>query len=561
MTLKCEVVSNDDGKCLKLKEEDEPATMVTVKFDDKQKVKILLSGTKLAPTATNKDIELQFSVLSDDSPPEILLVFNEKWNIKNNSNTNLDEVLKGEAIFVYDKVFNDDHKGKTTGAANKTREVDFIQKMINHIAAPLEGKQSNTISVDGYYGDDTKNALVNILNDTNVNHHMDEENSFNTFNKLVKDYSDLNETDIGHVIDKEILLGVNQSGEDKHPEDHEDIGIYELYICDDWDEDGLSNYVEVENGLNPLLADAMVSVERGTYNNGLIVKSLRIANINKGYYYFKSKDTNDTDNYGTLRALQTIEAVAKQWESVYPDLYPLKKDIFVYGGYDNLDINDDDKDNNLDNNTWNEVRIGIGDISKQPGGPFLPHETHQNGLNADIRYVMKNNTEARLDVRETYELFSQEYTEALINLFIQHGATKIIIDPETKIQQTSIIILDSTGKHSNHIHVNFPIVNVPTGQIVLNPSTSSIPADGNSAVQITSEPIKDKYKFPLLQGILIEVTATNGTIVEGQNIGVDQDGRLLFTLRLSTSSGESVITARSIEGDALGTITVEFTTP
>ncbi|OGW48822.1 MAG: hypothetical protein A2Z50_00120 [Nitrospirae bacterium RBG_19FT_COMBO_42_15] len=109
------------------------------------------------------------------------------------------------------------------------------------------------------------------------------------------------------------------------------------------------------------------------------------------------------------------------------------------------------------------------------------------------------------------------------------------------------------------MHVNLPIVNVPTGQITLRADSSSIKADGVSTVQITSEPIRDRYGFTLLPGILIRVTTTNGTVVQGQYVGADQEGRITFTLRSSAAPGQAVITARSIEGDATGTITINFT--
>lgn len=271
--------------------------------------------------------------------------------------------------------------------------------------------------------------------------------------------------------------------------------------------------------------------------------------------------------------MQIIEVVAKEWENSHPDLAPLKRDIFIANGNDaNLDNNDDDGDGAQDANTGTEVRIGIGDISRAGGGPFyrwgsttiFDHTTHQNGLSIDIRYVRNNNTEGQVDVSDTGNngtaaLFDQQLTEALINLFIQRGG-RIIVSPQTGIPETSNIIWDrTTTEHRNHMHVDLPIVNLPTGAITLRANTSSIVADGVSTVQITSEPIRDRYGFLLLPGILINVRTTNGTIVDGQNIQVDEEGRITFTLRSSTITGEVMITARSVEGDAAGTITINFT--
>ena len=212
MTLKCEVVSvDDDGECLKEKDEDTPETMVTATFGDDQKAKIILSATELAPTEANSDIELKFSVLSDDSPPEILLVFNEKWNIKNNSNTNLEEVLKGFAVFACDidpatklARTGDDHKGETTGDADKVREVDFIQELLNQVV-PRKRSVSNykLLDEDGYFGTLTANAVESFKHEFKV----DNTTEGSDFQKLVKDYSLTESEWTNKIIDKKILIG------------------------------------------------------------------------------------------------------------------------------------------------------------------------------------------------------------------------------------------------------------------------------------------------------------------------------------------------------------------
>ncbi len=549
------------------------------------KAEFKLSARDIDPGIASK-IELKFTYKNAE--------LTATHNVKNNSNTNLNEVLAGEAVFTYDTTFNENHKGKTIDKTDDKRGLDFVQKMINHIIVPLrtpvtEANIKNTIDVDGYYGDMTKQALEAIINggadptgstlvDTKVSHHSNETGSYNTFRKLAKDYSGLEETDIGKVIDKEILVGLNKTDTDKHPVNNADIGIYELYENDDWDGDGVSNYVEVENGIDPLNANPEyispanatnpnISVERGTYSNGLLNSGLRIANVNKGYYYFKGGDISDTDNYGALRFLQFIEFVAKEWERIHPDSAPLKKNIFANGdNKTNLDNNDDDGDGIQDTNNGTEVRIGIGDLSRQGGGSFQPdHSSHQNGLDMDVRYVRNNNTEGNVDLSGsdgTDLLFDENLTSELINLFIQYGASKIFIDKRTGIPKNlPIVDWDETGGHRHHMHVRFPAINVPTGPINLHANQLSIPANGISTIQITSDQIRDTYGFSLLSGIVIRVTTTRGTIVEGQNIAVNQEGRISFTLRSTTTPGQAVITARSIDGDARGTITINFTSP
>ena len=208
----------------------------------------------------------------------------------------MQEALNGEAVFVYDTSSAENHKGKTTGRTDNGREVDFVQKMINHILVPLrasanEADIKNTLTVDGYYGNDTRQAIEAIISggtdptgstivDTNISHHIDEANSLNTFKKLAKDYSGINDADIGKTITKEILVGINRVDTDRHPTNNPDIGIYELYLNDDWDGDGISNYIEVENGIDQLTPNTgytyppdsenpSISVERGHIIMGL----------------------------------------------------------------------------------------------------------------------------------------------------------------------------------------------------------------------------------------------------------------------------------------------------
>ena len=249
MQIKCEVVSVDnDGeflKLLKLKKEDTAATMVTATFEDNQKTKIMLSAPELAPTETNKDIELQFSVLSDDTPPEILLVFNEKWNIKNNSNTNLDEVLKGLAVFACDvdstgaDRTGDDHKGETTGDEDKLREVDFVQELLNQVVprkrSVKDADKYDLLDENGYFGNSVARAIELFKKHFNVDNTSDEKSDFQ---KLVKDYNLTESEWINKIIDKKILVGKDKriiidpkdnlingvSGNDRN-----DTGLYELY--------------------------------------------------------------------------------------------------------------------------------------------------------------------------------------------------------------------------------------------------------------------------------------------------------------------------------------------
>ncbi len=108
----------------------------------------------------------------------------------------------------------------------------------------------------------------------------------------------------------------------------------------------------------------------------------------------------------------------------------------------------------------NGARMGVGDISTNGGGYWADHpgRTHQQGLNADVRYMRANIIEEQgYDFSgEPYSNFSLERTRSLIDFFIQNGATRIIVDYRSGIQETAIIVHDyPPTDHHDHFHVEF----------------------------------------------------------------------------------------------------------
>jgi hypothetical protein len=521
-----------------------------------------------------------------------------RYAIKNNANTTLQQVLDGEAVFVYDYPSETtsnppqipaNHIGKTTGATDGERELDYVQMMIAHILPPLrdpveEANLESLIDVNGIYGGQTKRAVAAIINgasdaakikdegasathgqtviDTAVSHVR--EGAAGTFAKLVKDYSGLTAADVGKVIDKEVLVGAEKNAADKHPTSDPDVGIYELYVNDDWDGDGINNYIEVENEIDPITANSgytdpnnedMISIERGHYGHpgngsnaagqttGLLNSGLRFPNSGKGYYYFSSWDPDDSDNYGPLRVVQAIEAVGRVWAERYPDLEPMRRNNFVdnrgYNVTNNLARNDDDRDgtadipvpaydNNPDSDAGRtEARIGINDLSRQGGGVFLryvnrqlsmtteDHDTHQNGLAADVRFVSRSKKEEGVDIRPVnsnnnnivLNNFDKPKTIELMRLFLANGANRIVISQATGIEKAEFPAntIGFSASHDNHIHVEFPIVNRPLS-IELEALDEQPNEEGNFRVRIDSW---DQYGF---RTVAFRATPTGGSI-------------------------------------------------
>lgn len=125
--------------------------------------------------------------------------------------------------------------------------------------------------------------------------------------------------------------------------------------------------------------DQLKAYPQGTYGNGKLFGGLRIANNSKGCFYQKGGDAvSDQDNFAIPDVLNRIKLVAREWEKRHPDLIPLKANIFTTGNADNLYA--DDGRINVDGTPQvNGIRIGMNDLSKQNGGEFQPHNSHQNG--------------------------------------------------------------------------------------------------------------------------------------------------------------------------------------
>jgi murein endopeptidase len=95
-------------------------------------------------------------------------------------------------------------------------------------------------------------------------------------------------------------------------------------------------------------------------------------------------------------------------------------------------------------------RLGVGDLSRPRGGWFGPrHASHQNGLDVDVYYP-------RLDRRErpptTVAQIDLSLAQALVDLFVQAGATRVFVGPNTGLRGPPAVVQVLDG-HDNHLHV------------------------------------------------------------------------------------------------------------
>ena len=126
--------------------------------------------------------------------------------------------------------------------------------------------------------------------------------------------------------------------------------------------------------------------------------------------------------------------------------------------------------------------VHVGDISRERGGPFPPHLSHQDGRDVDVGYVLQGEsadvvrfvtaTRGRLDVVRTWALIDAFLgTERVRYIFVDYGLQRILYD-YAKQQGASQDRLDALFQyprgsaasrgmirhwrgHSNHFHVRF----------------------------------------------------------------------------------------------------------
>ena len=200
-----------------------------------------------------------------------------------------------------------------------------------------------------------------------------------------------------------------------------------------WDRDGDTISVAVEvDSMNSLLYqfdptrfDLNPSRAIGTPSSGSLTGGLNLPDTGTGYYHYQGTDTIPyTDDWGTLALMNTIEDGGRCWRS--------------RAGR----------------------RAGIGDLSLRNGGEWADHESHENGRDADARYVRIGGA-----AQDTFPLDlrtepGQLDTNAAIALWdCIHRSPRVeflIIDSvyfRPLIQNHPKLRFDTSRVHANHFHV------------------------------------------------------------------------------------------------------------
>jgi len=102
--------------------------------------------------------------------------------------------------------------------------------------------------------------------------------------------------------------------------------------------------------------------------------------------------------------------------------------------------------------------LAIGDLSRPRGGSFGPqfgfigHQTHQNGLDADVYYPR---TDRRLTPPKSAALIDRRLAQDLVDRFLAAGAEAVLIGPATRLKGPPGRV-KVVPNHDNHLHVRMP---------------------------------------------------------------------------------------------------------
>jgi len=198
-----------------------------------------------------------------------------------------------------------------------------------------------------------------------------------------------------------------------------------------WDRDGdsVSTSVEIDSvnfrlyHFDTTRVDANPSIARGTRSSGTLSGGIHLPDAGFGYYHYYGSDALNTDDWGTLALVNTIEGAGRCWTP----------------------------------RTRRSYRPG--DMSLMNSGNFLSqHVDHQNGLDVDVRYV-RNDGDTSLVLPGDSLKLDLDATILLWNCFLQSPRLAFLIIDSAYFKQriipdkTGRLRFDGTPEHANHFHV------------------------------------------------------------------------------------------------------------
>jgi hypothetical protein len=192
----------------------------------------------------------------------------------------------------------------------------------------------------------------------------------------------------------------------------------------DADGDGISDSLERSNApfhsFNPAACDRDPSTAIGSPASGTLKQGVNLTDEGSGYLHVRGSDPPDADDWATLSMLNCIEAVGREAETL-------------------------------------NLRMTVTDLSLRTGGLFVPHSSHQNGLDADLRYVRADGRLAPLDIRQSPRDYDALTTQAVLQTFIRQCPVSTIFADLPSLAFTNDeldrpVLVQAPG-HTNHFHI------------------------------------------------------------------------------------------------------------
>ena len=195
-----------------------------------------------------------------------------------------------------------------------------------------------------------------------------------------------------------------------------------------WDRDGdsISDSIERNNGsegylpLDPDRCDPDPSTPRGDYFAGSLDGGINLTDRGSGYVHAYGPDRVDSDDWGTLELINCLEAAGRHAAGARRTLTVL-------------------------------------DLSLRRGGSFSPHRSHQNGLDADLRYLRKDRRAAPLDLRYAPGEYAERATLQLFRALVRECPVRVILVDLDRLgfdngDLARPVLVHAPG-HSNHFHL------------------------------------------------------------------------------------------------------------
>ncbi len=195
----------------------------------------------------------------------------------------------------------------------------------------------------------------------------------------------------------------------------------------DRDGDGISDSIETNNAregylaLDPSRCDPDPSAPRGSHRRGSLRGGVNLTDRGTGYLHLRGGDRVDRDDWGTLELVNCLEAASRTAHNLGREL-------------------------------------GVLDMSLRRGGHFPPHRNHQNGLDADVRYLRRDRRQVPLDLRTSPRQYDASATRQLMNAIVRHCDVRVIYVDLPRLgfgnrDLTKPVLVHASG-HSNHFHLS-----------------------------------------------------------------------------------------------------------